>query len=630
MKSFEPKKVDRQLGGTRAIILCPTRELATQTATIAEKVCQNSFSWLVPGCLSGGEKRKSEKARLRKGITILVATPGRLLDHLGKTDSLSMALKGKLEWVVLDESDRLLDLGLGSQVEQIMQMIRANQSKSGVKRDGVTWQSILVSATINEKVEKMSSTLLGGDVWVWARFNKKKAKNRDVQYETDENTNGLELSDATPKQLIQHHMVVSSKLRLTALISFLVSRIQKKERILVFMSTCDGVDFHHKLFTRMQPIVQWDKAREDIKDFESSKGIFGNFCSFYRLHGNIPHQERGKIMSQFSDISESNKKGAVMITTDVAARGLNLPSVDWIVQYDPPCETNDYIHRAGRAARAGKAGHALLFLLPSEIQYVEVLKIRGLSSLTALSLSSTLQAAANICPDITTEGLEKSGNTKANPSRMGEAFTSAVQLRLEECIIDDDKSYKESLSKKALPHGNMSEMKALKRKQKKEAKNAIGPLLEAATNAFSAYIRGYSTKEKCVRHIFSARALHLGHVAKSFALREQPKELLKNQRFNNHSKQWNDDTREELKSTGRKRSSQLAFGKVKSDMIKQKNEKGNKSTKYSFEVGNFESNKGEVMASFAESKHKRQSAEKIKSSMLAAASRMEGGDMEFF
>eukprot|EP00978_Attheya_sp_CCMP212_P036375 scaffold164511_cov33-Attheya_sp.AAC.1 len=80
------KKVDRQMGGTRCIVVCPTRELATQTCGMAEQLCRHSFSWLVPGCLSGGEKRKSEKARVRKGVTLLVATPGRLLDHLDKTE----------------------------------------------------------------------------------------------------------------------------------------------------------------------------------------------------------------------------------------------------------------------------------------------------------------------------------------------------------------------------------------------------------------------------------------------------------------------------------------------------------------------------------------------------------------
>jgi ATP-dependent RNA helicase DDX31/DBP7 len=588
------------------LILCPTRELVTQTAVIAEKVCQNSFPWLVAGYLSGGEKRKSEKARLRKGITILIATPGRLLDHLSKTDSLMMSLKGKLEWVVLDESDRLLDMGLGSQVEQIMQMVRANQPKSGRKRDGVTWQSILVSATFNEKVKNMSTALLGGDTWVWARFNKNDLKGNDGDKAAMGN-NSIELSDSTPKQLTQHHMVVSSKLRLTALIAFLTERIQLKERIVIFMSTCDGVDFHHKLFNQMQSIIQLKQGRIDADGIKSDNdGIFGRSCEIYRLHGNIPHRERNEIMSKFSDMNEYKKKSAILITTDVAARGLNLPAVDWIVQYDPPCETNDYIHRAGRAARAGHAGHALLFLLPSETQYVEILKLRGLKKLTPLSLSSTLQTSAKLCPGVTSEGVEKCGGSKSNDSRKGEAFSSGLQQRLEDCLLNDDKLYKEALLKKALPHGDD---KVQKRKQRKEAKHAIGPLLECAILAFSSYIRGYSAKEKCVRHIFSARALHLGHVAKSFALQEQPKDLLKTHRNN---KRNNIQSSEELKSTGRKRSSQLAFGKEKISTKKK-----DKSFTPRQEGDDYND-------------RPKTDAKSIKSSMLAAATRIQESEMEFF
>ena len=458
----------------------------------------------------------------------------------------------------------------------------------------------------------MSSALLGGDIWVWARFDKKNKKLQENS-ETNDTVNTNELSNATPKQLTQHYMLVSSKLRLATLVAFLTKRVQEKERVVVFMSTCDSVDFHKKLFDEMQPIVEWDKGREEADGFKSAQGIFGSSCSLYRLHGNIPHRERNQIMSQFSDISPTDKKAAIMITTDVAARGLNLPSVDWIVQYDPPCETNDYIHRAGRAARAGNAGHALLFLLPSELQYVEVLKLRGLSELTALSLSSTLQAAAKTCKDVTAEGLEKSGNSKTNnASRMGEAFSSAVQVRLEDSIINDDKLYKESLSKKVLPHGND---KAKKRKQRREAKNAVGPLLESARLAFSAYIRGYSTKEKCIRHIFSARALHLGHVAKSFALREQPKELLKSHR---HSKQTNINSTEELKSTGRKRSSQLAFGKGSNRELKENHNES---------YDNNNNNNSSKVTSYT---YDRNNVKKNKTDMLAAASRIEGGDMEFF
>jgi ATP-dependent RNA helicase DDX31/DBP7 len=632
------KKVDRNLGGTRALILCPTRELATQTYIVAEKLCQGSFPWLVAGCLSGGEKRKSEKARLRKGVSILIATPGRLLDHLEKTDCLLMALKGKVEWIVLDESDRLLDMGLGSQVEQIVQIVRANQPKSGLKRDGITWQSILVSATITKQVEKLASKLLGGSTWVWARAS----KNENDQKLIEESENGgvdsknMELSSAAPQQLTQLHMVVSSKLRLATLVAFLTARVQKKERVVVFMSTCDGVDYHYKLFKQMNSILSGGK---DTDDSTSNPGLFGDSCAFHRLHGNIPHRDRHHIITNFPKVNKD--QASVLITTDVTARGLNLPAVDWIVQYDPPCETADYIHRAGRAARAGKSGHALLFLLPSETQYVEVLKLRGLKNIAALSLSSTLQTAARICEDLTSEGLKQTGQgTKTHGSRVGEAFASAAQIRMEEALVEDDKEYKESLAKKVQNNKEASD-KAQRKKERREAKNAIGPLLESARSAYNAYIRGYSTKEKAVRHIFSARALHLGHVARSFALKEQPKELSKAQR---------NARREEadiLKSTGRKRNSSLAFGKK--GKRKKDGDGEDASASADVEQSALESipknttkrkqSKKQKVISFdddnenktdAFEQDERPSYKNAKARMMAAASRVQTGGMEFF
>ena len=121
--------------GTFAIFLSPTRELASQLYSVLEKVLSNHYKFcgdhamsLVPGLIIGGDKRKSEKARLRKGINILVATPGRLLDHLESTQSFNCS---SLETLVLDEADRLLDLGFETQVKEIVSLIR---EKKTVKR----------------------------------------------------------------------------------------------------------------------------------------------------------------------------------------------------------------------------------------------------------------------------------------------------------------------------------------------------------------------------------------------------------------------------------------------------------------------------------------------------------------
>jgi len=564
----------------------------------------------VTGCLSGGEKRKSEKARLRKGISILVATPGRLLDHLEKTDCLLVALKGKLEWFVLDESDRLLDMGLGSQVEHIIQILGMNQK--------ITWRSALISATLTDEAKELAKKLLGGNKWVSIPAKNAKGLLEDTHQEKEELNpeTAYRLSGATPVQLTQHHMIVSAKLRLPALIAFLVKRIQKMERVVIFMSTCDSVDFHHKLFTNMKSIV---------KNGKKNTSIFSDTCLLYRLHGNVPHKERHDIISQFSKTNIGNKESAVLMTTDVAARGLNLPAVDWIVQYDPPCETSDYVHRAGRTARAGNAGHALLFLLPSESQYVEVLKLRGVQSMMALSLAKTLQGAAETCPDLTCEGAEISGHGQGvKGSRAGESFACALQARLEDCIVKNDVAYKNSLSKKILSIGGDKQQR---RQEKKEAKHATGPLLESARKAYTSYIRGYSTKEKAVKHIFNARALHLGHVARSFALKEQPKALSKANRRDNN----NTDNDQILKSTGEKRNHRLAFGqgKLNEEVSDTTVEKQNHKSLKKNQRNNLRNDAPLDSIDPRSLNNLKFSAGRIKAKMIAAAKRLQDDSMDY-
>lgn len=212
---------------------------------------------------------------------------------------------------------------------------------------------------------------------------------------------------STPRQLVQYYMTVTQKLRLPALCSFL--RARSKDKVVVFMSTCDAVDFHQNLFSRARwpgdtpaPSAEditgggdqsgekqgaktpaGNKAKAAVPDTE----FFGTGCVVRRLHGNVPQVERQATYRAFGAA-----KSGVLICTDVAARGLDLPTVDWIVQYDPPAETADYVHRVGRTARKGERGHSLLFLLPRESEYLGVLEGRGLRP-KPLSLEGVLCAA---------------------------------------------------------------------------------------------------------------------------------------------------------------------------------------------------------------------------------------------
>jgi ATP-dependent RNA helicase DDX31/DBP7 len=482
--------------GTRCVILCPTRELAVQTFDLVETLCSKTFNWIVCGQLLGEEKRKSEKARIRKGLSVIVATPGRFLDHLTRTECLLPALtsKGPLEWLVLDEADRLLDMGLGEQVKSIFDRIQqAAESK--------TWRCVLVSATVTAGVEELAQKTLSGKSENWVRIRASEDdKATLVSTGKDENTGEEVLLSSTPRQLAHHHVTVTAKLRLAALIAFLVPR--RKERTVVFMSTCASVDFHHALLTKMKSLFG-----------DESSGVFGSDCNILKLHGNVPHSERQHVLKRFL----KENQGAILLATDVAARGLNLPNVDWTVQYDPPSEVSDYVHRAGRVARAGKAGNSLIFLLPSEKLFLEVLKRQGIKNMNALSLTETLNVAAKCCPDLTSSGMRRSsgglGNTGkvSSSSRLGEAFCWEMQHRLEECVNEDQAKTSSSVSKK--------------RKKTQEHEKTPETLLDIAKNAFISHLRAYPTREKVVRQIFAAKSLHLGHVARSFGLKEPPSRI---------------------------------------------------------------------------------------------------------
>ncbi|CAK4435209.1 unnamed protein product [Aphanomyces euteiches] len=414
--------------GCLAMILAPTRELCTQIQETLERLLKVAV-YIVAGSVVGGEKKKAEKARLRKGLSILVATPGRLLDHLTNTHAFTYT---RLQFLVLDEADRLLDLGFEKSIAQILDCLTAKQD------DDVKRQTILVSATINAGVERLAALSLTDSIFIDA-----------------DNSKGATTTFATPDQLVQHFMIIPAKQRLCALAAFVRSECKRNKRakIVVFLSTCDAVDFVTSLFQK----CTWPQ----------STAMFGP--SVFRLHGNVVQQERTSTFQAFCKAT-----AGVLFCTDVAARGLNLPTVQWIVQYDPPTETRDYVHRVGRTARSGAVGNSLLFLLPSEAAYCDHLQSLGLN-VTALSLESTLARSAF-------KGEFKASSKKA----VHEVVVHELQYLFEQTVL------------------------------------ANAELFDVACQAFQSFVRSYATHSSETRQYFHVRSLHFGHVAKSFALREPP------------------------------------------------------------------------------------------------------------
>jgi len=291
--------------GTGVIIVSPTRELALQIFGVAKdllKYHQQTF-----GIVIGGANRKAEADKLIKGVNLLVATPGRLLDHLQNTKGFVFK---NLKALVIDEADRILEIGFEDEMKQIIKILPSER------------QTMLFSATQTTKVEDLARiSLKKGPLYI----------NVDERKDT-----------STAEGLEQGYVVCNSDARFLLLFTFLRKNLKKK--VIVFFSSCNSVKYHAELMNYIDvPVLD--------------------------LHGRQKQQKRTNTFFEFC-----NAEKGILLCTDVAARGLDIPAVDWIIQFDPPDDPRDYIHRVGRTARAGGRGKSLLFLLPSELGFLRYLK----------------------------------------------------------------------------------------------------------------------------------------------------------------------------------------------------------------------------------------------------------------
>ncbi|KAL1825329.1 hypothetical protein DCAR_0313477 [Daucus carota subsp. sativus] len=453
--------------GTYALVLVPTHELCMQVYETLDKMLHR-LHWLVPGYIMGGESRAKEKARLRKGVSILVSTPGRLLDHLKNTSSFVYT---NLRWLIFDEADRILELGYGKEIEEILTVLGSRQDKSTVQR-----QNLLLSATLNDKVNHLANISLENPVTIGLDDKKIQIKPMcktlsSLEAGVDNASDGLEkLTNSSngeynmPAQLIQRYVKVSCGSRLVVLMSILKKLFEGSatQKIVVFFSTCDAVDFHYLLMSEFQ----WPPNSNS----EAESRLFLE-CKTYKLHGNMDHGERRSSFNEFK-----TEKSALLLSTDVSARGLDFPQVRCIIQYDSPGEATEYVHRVGRTARLGERGDSLLFLQPIEIDYLDELKRHGvlLSEYPLLKLLDSMPFYG------------RNPNVKKFVSLETHHWVLSLQKALESCVITEP-----SLKKLAM-------------------------------SAFCSWVRAYSAHRGELKSIFMVKKLHLGHVAKSFALKEQP------------------------------------------------------------------------------------------------------------
>ncbi|RUS33698.1 hypothetical protein BC938DRAFT_484326 [Jimgerdemannia flammicorona] len=322
-----------QFDGLGALVISPTRELAVQIFEVLKKIGRQHL--LSAGLIIGGKDLIIEQERVNR-MNILVCTPGRLLQHMDQTvgfDCGNLQLLGMYIWpncrmcidmreyfglkmkpALLDEADRILDMGF----EKTLNAIIDNLSKQR--------QTLLFSATQTKSVRDLARLSLKNPEYV--------AVHEKSEF-------------STPQKLAQHYLVCDLPQKLDVLFSFIKTHLTCKA--IVFLSACKQVRFVFEAFCRLHPGVP-----------------------LLHLHGKQKQTKRVEIFAKFVSM-----KSAFLFATDIAARGLDFPAVDWVLQLDCPEDADTYIHRVGRTARFDAAGQALLFLLPSEEEkMLELLKTK--------------------------------------------------------------------------------------------------------------------------------------------------------------------------------------------------------------------------------------------------------------
>lgn len=276
-----------------ALIMTPTRELAVQVLD-ALKQLLGPYSTIGTALLIGGESMPKQLDQLRRRPRLLVGTPGRINDHLVR----GSLMLHDTQFLVLDEMDRMLDMGFEIQIEKILKFLPQQR------------QTLLFSATLPDNIQKLSQKYLREPVRI-----------------------SVGSTNATATKVTQEVVHTTDADKYGKLIEQLNAR---QGSIILFVKTKYGAE---KMATRLSRAGHSADA----------------------IHGDLRQNKRDRVIQNFRD-----KKHRIMVATDIAARGLDIPHIEHVINYDLPQAPEDYIHRIGRTARAGAEGSAICFVTPAD------------------------------------------------------------------------------------------------------------------------------------------------------------------------------------------------------------------------------------------------------------------------
>jgi len=290
-------KPENKTQGIKALVLAPTRELALQIHE-SFKAYGNNMN-LKYALIFGGVSQHGQVNSLRTGVDVVIATPGRLLDLMQQRHVKLNSIK----FFVLDEADRMLDMGFINDIKKIITQLPAKK------------QTIFLSATISPEIRKLTDKLLQHPVSINIEPVKSTAAliQQGIYYVNKEN-----------KKALLNHILKDAMI----------------ENALVFTRTKRGAD-------------------KVVKDLNKNK------IKAEAIHGNKSQNARERALKGFK-----NKTTRVLVATDIASRGIDIDSLNYVINYELPEEAATYVHRIGRTGRAGASGTAVSFCSPDEITYL--------------------------------------------------------------------------------------------------------------------------------------------------------------------------------------------------------------------------------------------------------------------
>jgi superfamily II DNA/RNA helicase len=308
----------------RSLILEPTRELAAQVAESFEKY--GKYHKLSMALLIGGVSYEDQDMKITRGVDVLIATPGRMLDHFERG---KLLLNG-VQILVIDEADRMLDMGFIPDIERICKLLP------------FTRQTLFFSATMPPEITRLADQFLSNPERIEA------SRPATAATTIEQKIIGVPANDAKLKREALRRII----------------RGQTITNAIIFCNRKTDVDIVHKSLSK-------------------------HGFSVAALHGDLPQPVRTKTLESF-------RAGGVqlLVASDVAARGLDIPAVSHVLNFDVPIHADDYIHRIGRTGRAGRVGHALMLAGPGDFKYVAAIE-----KLTGMKLEREEMTDIEVSPD---------------------------------------------------------------------------------------------------------------------------------------------------------------------------------------------------------------------------------------